>query len=104
MSEHPSIIASGGAGKKTLNERIAALTPEQRALYEVKRRQLQKKQEPRIPRRSDPQPWAATTDQAALWFIQQLEPNTSAYNIGNGFRIQGKLDVKLLERCFNAVV
>ena len=104
MSEYPSTIASGGAGKKTLTERIAALTPEQRALYEVRRRQLQKNQEPRIPRRSDPAPWAATTDQAALWFIQQLEPTTSAYNIGNGFRLRGKLDVKLLERCFNAVV
>lgn len=104
MSEYPSSIASGGAGKKTLTERIAALTPEQRALYEAKRRLLQKNQEPRIPRRSDPAPWAATTDQAALWFIQQLEPGTSAYNIGNGFRIRGKLDVKLFERCFNAVV
>ena len=91
MSEYPSGIGSGGVGKKTLTERIAALTPEQRALYEAKRRQLQKKQEPRIPRRSDPAPWAATTDQAALWFIQQLEPATSAYNIGNGFRLRGKL-------------
>ena len=104
MSEYASSIASGGAEKKTLTERIAALTPEQRALYEAKRRLLQKKQEPRIPRRSDSAPWAATTDQAALWFIQQLEPSTSAYNIGNGFRIRGKLDVKLFERCFNTVV
>ena len=33
------------AGKKTLAERIASLTPEQRALYERKRRELQKKEE-----------------------------------------------------------
>ena len=92
-------------GKKSLAERIAGLTPEQRAVYERKRRELQKQAEkPRIPRREGPGPWPASTDQAALWFIQQLEPNTSAYNIGNGFRFKGKLDVALFERCLNVVV
>jgi len=92
------------AGKKTLAERIASLTPEQRALYERKRRELQKKEEkPRIPRLEGSGPWPASTDQAALWFIQQLEPNTSAYNIGNGFRVKGKLDPALLEHCLNVV-
>ena len=39
-------------GKKSLAERIAGLTPEQRVVYERKRRELQKKTEkPRIPRR-----------------------------------------------------
>ncbi len=92
------------AGKKTLAERIAGLTPEQRAVYELKRRELQKKAEkPRIPRLQGKGPWPASTDQAALWFIQQLEPNTSAYNIGNGFRMKGKLDVAVLERALNVV-
>ena len=31
------------SGKKTLAERIAGLSPEQRAVYELKRRELQKK-------------------------------------------------------------
>src|SRR5947207_4826556 len=92
-------------GKKSLAERIAGLTPEQRAVYERKRRELQKKTEkPRIPRRQGPGPWPASTDQTALWFIQQLEPSTSAYNIGNGFRLKGHLDVALFERCLNVVV
>jgi amino acid adenylation domain-containing protein len=92
------------AGKKTLDEKIAGLSPAQRDLYERKRRQLQKKEEkPRIPRLEGSGPWPATTDQSALWFIQQLDPATSAYNIGNGFRVKGKLDPALLERCFNIV-
>src|SRR5580765_5550160 len=92
------------SGKKTLAERIAGLSPEQRAVYELKRRELQKKAaSPRIPRLEGSGPWPASTDQTALWFIQQLEPNTSAYNIGNGFRVKGKLDVGLFEKCLNVV-
>lgn len=91
-------------GKKTLAERIAGLSPEQRAVYELKRRELQKKAaSPRIPRLEGSGPWPASTDQTALWFIQQLEPTTSAYNIGNGFRVKGNLDVALFERCLNVV-
>src|SRR5271154_1620915 len=88
---------------KSRAERIASLTPAQRELYELKRRALQPVDELRIPRRRGPGPWPASTDQAALWFIQQLEPSTSAYNIGNGFRLKGRLDVALLERCLNTM-
>src|SRR6267378_1821927 len=101
------------SGKKSLAERVAGLTPEQRELYESRRselrrrelqkRELPKEEKPRIQRLEGRGPWPATTDQAALWFIQQLDPSTSAYNIGNGFRLQGRLDVALLERCLNEV-
>ena len=98
------IQALENTGKKTLAERIAGLSPEQRAVYELKRRELQKKAaSPRIPRLEGSGPWPASTDQTALWFIQQLEPTTSAYNIGNGFRVKGSLDVALFERCLNVV-
>jgi amino acid adenylation domain-containing protein len=98
------IEALENTGKKTLAERIAGLSPEQRAVYERKRRELQKKAAtPRIPRLEGSGPWPASTDQTALWFIQQLEPTTSAYNIGNGFRVKGNLDVALFERCLNVV-
>lgn len=98
------IEALENTGKKTLAERIAGLSPEQRAVYELKRRELQKKAaRPRIPRLEGSGPWPASTDQTALWFIQQLEPTTSAYNIGNGFRVKGNLDVALFERCLNVV-
>jgi pristinamycin I synthase 3 and 4 len=91
------------SSKQTLAERIARLSPDQRAVYERKRREMQKQSKPRIPRLEGCGPWPASTDQAALWFIQQLEPNTSAYNIGNGFRVKGRLDVALFEKCLNLV-
>lgn len=95
----------GTGPQKTLAEKIAGLTPAQRAVYERKLKRLQKtEQKPLISRLEGNGPWPVTTDQSALWFIQQLEPSTSAYNIGNGFRIKGKLDPALLERCFNIVV
>ncbi len=97
-------VEANKPGKKTLAERIAGLTSAQRALYELRTRHLgNEKEKPRIPLRQDPKPWLASTDQAALWFIQELDPATSAYNIGNGYRLRGKLDVALLERCLNQV-
>jgi amino acid adenylation domain-containing protein len=97
--------AADGIRKRTLAARIAALSPEQRALYLDRCRKLGKKsQESAIPRRKGLGPWPASTDQTALWFIQQLQPETAAYNIGNGFRLKGDLEVPLLERCLNDVV
>lgn len=42
--------------------------------------------------------------QQRLWFLDQLEPENSAYNIPEGVRLQGKLDVEALTRSFNEVV
>jgi amino acid adenylation domain-containing protein/FkbH-like protein len=42
--------------------------------------------------------------QQRLWFLDQLEPNTSLYNIPTVVRISGSLDVKNLERAFNALI
>ena len=89
-----------------LAQRIASLSPEQRALLERRRRE-QAAARPatgRIPKRQGDGPWPASTDQAALWFFHQLDPGTAAYNIGNGFRLRGALDVPLLERSLAAVI
>ncbi len=42
--------------------------------------------------------------QQRMWFIDQLEPNSSAYNMSLAVRLEGKLDVAALERAFLAVV
>jgi amino acid adenylation domain-containing protein len=42
--------------------------------------------------------------QQRLWFIDQMEPDTSLYNIGGGVRMEGELDDKALERAINEVV
>ncbi|HET9478657.1 MAG TPA: amino acid adenylation domain-containing protein, partial [Pyrinomonadaceae bacterium] len=42
--------------------------------------------------------------QQRLWFIYQLEPSTSAYNIPTAVRLSGPLDITALSRTLNEVV
>jgi amino acid adenylation domain-containing protein len=42
--------------------------------------------------------------QQRLWFLQQLEPRSTAYNILGGVRLRGVLDAQALERSFAEVV
>ena len=42
--------------------------------------------------------------QERLWFLAQLEPESSAYHIPAGFRLRGALDVSALERSLNEIV
>ena len=46
----------------------------------------------------------ASFAQQRLWFLEQLEPGTAAYNLPRAFRIEGPLDVEILTRAFQTVV
>src|SRR5258707_15284825 len=46
----------------------------------------------------------ASFAQQRLWFLDQLEPGTAAYNMARAFRITGPLDVRALTRAFEAIV
>jgi amino acid adenylation domain-containing protein len=46
----------------------------------------------------------ASFGQRALWFHDQLEPESCAYNLGFSYRFSGELDVSLLERSINEIV
>jgi amino acid adenylation domain-containing protein len=55
----------------------------------------------RVPRTDDlPLSYA----QQRLWFIEQLEPGRSTYNVPAAVRIQGDLDVAALEQAFSEIV
>jgi amino acid adenylation domain-containing protein len=41
--------------------------------------------------------------QQRLWFIDQMEPSTSLYNIAGGVKLEGLLEVKALERSLNEI-
>ncbi len=47
---------------------------------------------------------AVSFAQQRLWFIDQLEPGGSAYNLPTGVRLRGQLDVDALEATFNEIV
>jgi amino acid adenylation domain-containing protein/non-ribosomal peptide synthase protein (TIGR01720 family) len=42
--------------------------------------------------------------QQRLWFLEQLEPGGSAYNLATAVRLKGPLDSQLLELTFNEIV
>jgi len=42
--------------------------------------------------------------QQRLWFLDQLEPGSTVYNVPGALRIEGALRVEVLERCFNEIV
>jgi amino acid adenylation domain-containing protein/non-ribosomal peptide synthase protein (TIGR01720 family) len=88
-----------------LAKRLARLTPEQRALFELRMKQRNQRasQAQRIPRRDPTAVCLQSVDQERLWFMYQLEPGSAAYNVSFAFRLRGVLDRSLLERSFNAL-
>jgi amino acid adenylation domain-containing protein len=46
----------------------------------------------------------ASFAQQRLWFLDQLEPDTAAYNLPRAFRIVGPLDREILKRALQALV
>lgn len=95
---------------KDISERISALTPEQRALFEARLKQkglsAQATAVQPIPRRQDRDSTTcpASIDQERLWFIDQLQPGNTAYNIFNASRIRGSLNVPIMERVINELI
>lgn len=97
--------------ERTMNDlaaRIAALSPEQRALFEasLKAKGLRAPKVDQIPRRprEDVNIFPTSIDQERLWFIEQLQPGNAAYNIFSASRIKGRLDVAVMERVVNELI
>jgi amino acid adenylation domain-containing protein/non-ribosomal peptide synthase protein (TIGR01720 family) len=57
-----------------------------------------------IPRRRDSGPAELSHAQQRLWFLDQLEPGSAAYNVATGIVLSGPLDQAVLERSLNEVV
>ncbi|HEY0081561.1 MAG TPA: condensation domain-containing protein, partial [Pyrinomonadaceae bacterium] len=88
-----------------LTTEIANLSPKERALLEARLREKRKG----MPRPGiTPQARACgvaplSFAQQQLWLANQINPNTSAYNISEGIRLTGDLDAHALERALNEV-
>ena len=94
-----------------LEQRLASLPPEKRKLLELRLRKEGIAAErrpvgpPPVPRRDpdDPGPYPLSFGQQRLWFIEQLNPGSAAYNIPFAGRLRGRLDPGLLERSLHEV-
>ena len=56
---------------------------------------------PRRPAGTVPPP---SLTQERLWFIDQLDPGSPAYNVSAAVRLLGRLDRRVLERCFHELI
>ncbi|RKH55730.1 non-ribosomal peptide synthetase, partial [Corallococcus llansteffanensis] len=91
-----------------LSKRIANLSPEKRAEL-LKKLAAQKLATGNTGRgllmaRDRSQPAALSFAQQRLWFIDQLEPGSPLYNVPVAVRLEGALDVAVLERSLLEVV
>jgi len=79
-----------------LEQRLAKLSPEKRALLEKRMGALSRGVF--IPRRQTSGPCALSASQWRLWFLDQLEPGNPAYNVYRVVRILGPFDATALRR------
>ena len=59
---------------------------------------------PEIQRVNRAAPLPLSYAQERLWFINQLQPDSAAYNLPGALRIEGELDVGVLERAINEII
>src|SRR5687768_3743682 len=91
---------------ETPYQQLATLSPEQQALFEQKlaERGITPPRRDVIPRRHGEDHLPLSFAQQRLWFVQQLEPDNSAYNVASAFSIRGTLDLTALEQALNAII
>ena len=85
---------------------IAGLPPDRRKLLELllKREATPHERSLTIPRRDGVGPVPLSFAQQRLWFLNQLEPDSPAYNVPAALRLRGRLNVETLERTLTAIV
>ncbi len=92
--------------RDNLNERFANLSPIKRVLLErrLKERGLKSVAAETIPRRPARDSAFLSFAQQRLWFLNQLEPESPAYNEARAVRLVGRLYVQALEKALNQIV
>jgi hypothetical protein len=97
----------------TVADRLSALTPEQRALFEALRRKRQAAITPQAPQ-PPPVPrvtsntaagdWPLAIDQERLWRLHRENPGLVSWNVDAATRLRGDLDAAILEAALREVV
>jgi amino acid adenylation domain-containing protein/non-ribosomal peptide synthase protein (TIGR01720 family) len=86
------------------SRRRANLSPAKQALLEKWTRGEPKTKLSVIEQRKEQAPPPLTFAQQRLWFLNQLEPNSTIYNIPIAIRVTGRLNLAALEQSFNEIV
>ncbi|MGH8547300.1 MAG: amino acid adenylation domain-containing protein [Methylococcales bacterium] len=90
---------------------LEILTPELRTALRTHKSELidllsrkEPQQAPRLEPVSREKSLPLSFAQQRLWFLEQLDPGTSAYNMVSALRLTGQLDIEALNRSFNEVI
>jgi hypothetical protein len=85
--------------------RQGRLSPAKQALLEKRLRgQLAVQKQTLVRRERNGEPLPLSFAQQRLWFLDQLEPNSSFYNSNKTVRLSGPLNLEALERALNEIV
>ncbi|MBV9774892.1 MAG: amino acid adenylation domain-containing protein, partial [Gemmatimonadetes bacterium] len=105
-AERPPEGPAEGAGAPGTANRMARLTPEQmRAFQKLLREKMEARQRAqRIPTAPRDRPLPLSFAQQRLWFIDQLHPGSTAYNLPTALRLRGRLEVPVLRASLDALV
>ncbi|MCP1399218.1 non-ribosomal peptide synthetase [Bacillus thuringiensis] len=87
--------------KEKLMARLAKLSPEQRIFLE---KQLNKNESSIIPSRKTNEPTILSFAQQRMWFLEQLEPGSSIYNMPFLVKIKGDFNISVFKRCLNEII
>ena len=90
-----------------INQKIANLSAEKRALLELKlknRKNTHNSKYQTISPRENRNSGTLSFAQQRLWFLAQLEPNSPFYNIPKAVRLSGDLNVQILQQALDAIV
>ncbi len=89
-----------------LAQKIAALSPEKRALFERKLREqgIDLAQEVILPQPRETNCFPLSFSQERLWFLDQLDGASPVYNIPSALRISGTLDVKAMQAALDQLI
>ncbi len=87
----------------SLLENLANLSPEERELLELLLQEegVELARTVIVPQPRETDTFPTSFGQQRLWFLDQLEPDSSQYNIPLAIRLRGELDVAVLERTLN---
>src|SRR5438270_9607019 len=90
----------------TQHARIFELSSKRRALLEelLQEEGVERACTPVIPRRTNNDPAPLSFAQQRLWFLDQLDPGGSAYNIPWAIRLEGCLNVEVLRQALAEII
>ncbi|BAB74348.1 non-ribosomal peptide synthetase [Anabaena sp. FACHB-709] len=86
-----------------LQSRLASLTPEKRALLEKLLRQKANSSQT-IPPRNNNTELPLSLAQERLWFLHQINPSDSSYNIAISWQLAGKLEISTLLASLQTII